>query len=53
MAKILVVDDDLTVQLVLKNLLTRQGHEVAIAQNGEEALRQVKLLYPDLIIFES
>lgn len=50
MAKILVVDDDLTVQLVLKNLLTRQGHEVAIAQNGEEALRYVKLLYPDLII---
>jgi two-component system NtrC family sensor kinase len=50
MAKILVVDDDLTVQLVLKNLLTNQGHEVAIAPNGEEALLQVKLLYPDLMI---
>lgn len=50
MAKILVVDDDLTVQLVLKNLLTSQNHDVAIANNGEEALRQVKLLYPDLII---
>jgi len=50
MAKILVVDDDLTVQLVLKNLLTSQGHEVAIANNGEEALRQVKLFHPDLII---
>ncbi|MFP4101344.1 response regulator [Coleofasciculus sp.] len=50
MAKILVVDDDLTVQLVLKNRLTSQSHEVAIAPNGEEALRQVQLLYPDLII---
>ncbi|MEQ8997562.1 MAG: response regulator [Coleofasciculus sp. B1-GNL1-01] len=50
MAKILVVDDDLTVQLVLKNLLTSQSHDVAIAPNGEEALRQVKLFHPDLII---
>ena len=50
MAKILVVDDDLTVQLVLKNLLTSQSHGVAIANNGEEALRQVKLFHPDLII---
>lgn len=50
MAKILVVDDDLTVQLVLKNLLTNQSHEVAIAQNGEEALSYVKSLHPDLII---
>jgi len=50
MAKILVVDDDLTVQLVLKNLLTSQGHEVAIAENGEDALSQVQWLHPDLII---
>lgn len=50
MAKILVVDDDLTVQLVLKNLFTRQGHEVTVAHNGEEALGYIKSLYPDLII---
>ena len=50
MAHILVVDDDLTIQLVLKNLLTKQGHEVTIAQNGEEGLEQVKLGHPDLMI---
>jgi len=50
MAKILVVDDDLTVQLVLKNLLTSQDHEVAIAENGEDALHQVQWLHPDLMI---
>ncbi len=50
MAKILVVDDDLTVQLVLKNLLHSQGHDVSIAQNGEEGLSQLKLVHPDLMI---
>ncbi|HBB32333.1 MAG TPA: hybrid sensor histidine kinase/response regulator [Cyanobacteria bacterium UBA8803] len=50
MAKILVVDDDLTVQLVLRNLLKNQGHEVMIAQNGEEGLQKAKLMHPDLMI---
>ncbi|MBE9128261.1 MULTISPECIES: sensor histidine kinase [unclassified Coleofasciculus] len=50
MAKILVIDDDLTVQLVLKNLLQSQGHEVTIAQNGEEGLYKAKVLHPELII---
>ncbi|MCP2731839.1 sensor histidine kinase [Limnofasciculus baicalensis] len=50
MAKILVIDDDVTVQLVLKNLLKSHGYEVTIAQNGEEGLYQAQLIQPDLII---
>ena len=50
MAKILVIDDDVTVQLVLKNLLKNHGYEVSIAQNGEEGLYQAQLIQPDLII---
>jgi signal transduction histidine kinase len=50
MAKILVIDDDVTVQLVLKNLLQKHCYEVTIAQNGEEGLYQAQLIQPDLII---
>ncbi len=37
MAKILVVDDEKNLRLVVQKELTRQGHEVDIATNGEEA----------------
>ncbi len=50
MAKILVIDDDVTVQLVLKNLLQKHGYQVTIAQNGAEGLYQAQLIQPDLII---
>ena len=34
----LVVEDNPTNQMVIKLILTRQGHEVFIASNGEEAI---------------
>ena len=37
MAKILVVDDEKNLRLVVQKELTRQGHEVDVAINGEEA----------------
>ncbi|NNE68499.1 MAG: sigma-54-dependent Fis family transcriptional regulator [Pyrinomonadaceae bacterium] len=37
MAKILVVDDEKNLRLVVQKELTRQGHEVDIATNGEQA----------------
>lgn len=50
MCKILVIDDDITVQIVLQDLLETEGHEVAIAADGQEGLQQAKLMRPDLII---
>ncbi|MEZ9411287.1 ATP-binding protein [Vibrio lentus] len=35
---VLVVEDNPTNQMVIKLILTRQGHEVFIASNGEEAI---------------
>ncbi|HLO48089.1 MAG TPA: response regulator [Kamptonema sp.] len=50
MAKILVIDDDVTVQIVLQDLLESEGHEVAIALDGKDGLSQAQQHPPDLII---
>ncbi|MEW5858904.1 MAG: response regulator [Cyanobacteriota bacterium] len=50
MSKILIIDDDPSVRLVIKNSLQLLGHEVTVATNGEEGLAKAKELYPHLII---
>ncbi len=50
MAKILVIDDDITIQLVLQHLLEKEGHEVAIAKDGKEGIRKARDWHPDGII---
>jgi CheY-like chemotaxis protein len=52
MAKILVVDDDNSIVLVLQNLLTREGHQVTAANNGKEGLAAAQRDKPDLIILD-
>ena len=49
-AKILVVDDVDTIARVYSRFLEREGYEVQIAFNGEEALQVWKRFKPDLII---
>ena len=50
MAKILVIDDDITVQLILQNALEESGHEVTVVGDGEAGLLTAKELIPDLIV---
>ena len=50
MAKILVIDDDITVQLVLVHLLEGEGHQVSQAQDGKEGIQLAKQEYPDAIV---
>ncbi len=50
MARILVVDDELSIIEVLKTLLARGGHSVSTASNGNEALRLLKEEVFDLMI---
>ena len=47
MKKILIVDDEPDVRLLIRELLTGEGYEVAEAANGKEALKQAKV-DPDL-----
>lgn len=49
-SKILVVDDVDTIARVYARFLERQGYEVRIAFNGEEALEEYDRFNPDLII---
>jgi len=48
--RILVVDDEESIRLVFAQLLQREGYEVATAENGFEALLQLKQVLPDVII---
>lgn len=50
--KILLVDDSPTERHFLSGLLTKQGYQVVLAENGEEALSKAKQEKPDLIIMD-
>jgi DNA-binding response OmpR family regulator len=49
---ILIVDDEATICHLLSHYLTLRGYRVRTAQNGVEAMRQVKQEHPRLIILD-
>ena len=51
--KILIVDDESINRDFFEVMLSNLGFEVALAENGEEALRKVALENPDLIILDT
>ncbi|MGH3759859.1 response regulator transcription factor [Actinophytocola sp.] len=51
-SRVLVVDDDLTVRDVVRRYLERAGHQVALADNGEDALAWVARHEPDLVVLD-
>ena len=48
--KLLLIDDDPNLILLVQDYLEFQGYQVAIADNGKEALEQLEEEIPDLII---
>ena len=50
MRRVLVVDDEENIRLVLRTLLRKSGYEVAVADNGESALALVDSFAPDVIL---
>ena len=52
MTKILVVDDDPSLLKALRIGLTARGDEVLVARSGTEAVTQVALAGPDLVILD-
>jgi DNA-binding NtrC family response regulator len=50
--KILVVDDEHLIRWSLEQNLKKQGYEVVVASNGEEALKQVHEEPPDLVLLD-
>ena len=50
--KILVVEDDLTIQKQLKNLLSGNGYEVDTATDFSNVIEQVKAFAPHLVLLD-
>lgn len=50
--KILIVDDEPNIVISLEFLMKKEGFEVAVASDGEEALAQVASFNPDLILLD-
>jgi DNA-binding response OmpR family regulator len=48
--KILVADDDLLMLKTLEFRLKKDGHTVITTRDGREALAQIELIVPDLVI---
>jgi CheY-like chemotaxis protein len=50
--KILIVDDEQDILTYLSTLLEDNGYATALAKDGEEALKQVEAVGPDLITLD-
>ena len=50
--KILIVDDEPNIVISLEFLMKKEGFEVAVAADGEEALAQVASFDPDLVLLD-
>lgn len=52
MARVLVVEDDGVIRLVLADSLTDEGHEVRSSAHGAEGLEVLRSWLPDLILLD-
>src|SRR6266487_2953978 len=50
--RILVVDDEPSIQRILRRNLTTSGYEVLIAADGNQAVEMVQLHQPDLVLLD-
>src|SRR5271166_1575722 len=50
MRRVLVVDDEENIRLVLRTLLKKHGYDVGVAASGEEALAALESFDPDVIL---
>jgi len=52
MAKLLVVDDEPAIRLLMQAILSQEGHDVATAQDGVEALAHLESGLPDVVLLD-
>jgi CheY-like chemotaxis protein len=52
MAKVLVVDDEPAIRLLLQAILAQEGHDVETAADGVEALTAVRAELPDVVLLD-
>ena len=52
MAKIMIVDDSLFMRNHLAKLLTRNGYDTVLAENGEQAVLNYRQFSPDAVLMD-
>jgi DNA-binding response OmpR family regulator len=52
MAKVLVVDDEPAIRMLLQAILTQEGHDVDTAPDGVEALKNIQADLPDVVLLD-
>lgn len=50
--RVLIVDDEPNIVMSMEFLMKREGFEVAVAGDGEEAMRQIAEFRPDLVLLD-
>jgi DNA-binding response OmpR family regulator len=50
--KILIADDEQNIVISLEFLMKREGYEVVIAHDGEEAIEKIRNELPDLVLLD-
>jgi len=51
-ANVLIVDDDATICLLMKDALTAYAYNITIVNNGKQALLEIKKHQPDLVLLD-
>ena len=50
--KLLIADDEPNILISLEYLMKREGYEVTLARDGQEALDAIKRVKPDLVLLD-
>ena len=50
MARVLIVEDDANLRLILQNVVDQAGHTTYVATDGQDALNQVQQEPPDIVV---
>ena len=50
--RVLIADDEPGIVVSLEHLLSREGHDVLVAGDGQEALAMVEREFPDLVVLD-
>ncbi len=52
-SRILIADDEPNIVISLEYLMRREGHEVSVARDGDEALEMIQREPPDLVLLDA
>ncbi|MGY6553728.1 MAG: response regulator transcription factor [Wenzhouxiangella sp.] len=51
--RVLIADDEPNIVISLEYLMRREGHEVSVARDGDEALDMIRRAPPDLVLLDA